>query len=147
MLVRVPQRTSTDCAIAVVATVMGTPYSYERVLADSARYQRFTSDGQFSAWWETYFWDSGFPNQYRPLSQLWQLVGTGEVAGMLMLGPTGGEKRGHVVAIDERGIINPATNWPDRIRSVDELLQEYVRLGCRYEPDKDFLAVRVGGAP
>jgi len=46
-----------------------------------------------------------------------------------------------VIAVDELGCINPATNWPERISTLDELLGEYVRLGSPYKPEPDFLAI------
>jgi hypothetical protein len=50
MIVRIPQRSENDCAICTVAMVMGPPYSYERVLADSNRYPKVSSDGKFLSW-------------------------------------------------------------------------------------------------
>jgi hypothetical protein len=143
MLIRVPQRTEDDCTIAVLATVMGLPYTYERVLADGLRYPRFNSDGSFSAWYETYLRDSGFPNEYRSLRHLAQAVSSGNEVGILMLFPNFAGQQAHVVAIDECGFINPSTGWPDRIGSLQELIQEYRRLGYEYTPDKDFLAVDI----
>jgi hypothetical protein len=140
MLTRVPQRIWGDCQIAIVATVMGQPYTYERVLADQERYPKFNSDGSFSAWYETYLRDSGFHNEYRLLSEADALVETGRVAGILTLAPTIG-RIGHVVAIDECGFINTSTNWPERIPSLNDLLYEYSRLGVQYLPDREFLAV------
>jgi len=140
MLTRVPQRTWGDCQIAVVATVMGQPYTYERVLADQERYPKFNSDGSFSAWWETYLRDSGFRNEYRDLSDADALIGNGEIGGILMLAPPTG-RIGHVVAIDECGFINPSTNWPERIPSLNDLVYEYSRLGVQYLPEREFLAV------
>lgn len=143
MLKRVCQRGDDDCAIAVVATVMGPPYTYERVLSDSLRYPHFPRDGRFSAWWETYLRGAGFSNEYHPLCQLRNLVTTADVAGILMLAPKVAGQAGHVVAVDEYGFINPSTNWPDRIASLHELISEYSRLGYEYEPDQDFLAVHL----
>jgi hypothetical protein len=149
MLKRVPQRRSDDCTIAVVATVMGPPYTYEKVLADSLRYPQFASDGRFFAWWETYLRDSGFPSEYRPLWQLPAVLANGDVAGILMLAPKVRGQPGHVVAVDKHGFINPSTNWPDRIGSLKELISECRRLGYDYEPEKDFLGVHLGrgGSP
>jgi hypothetical protein len=119
---------------------MGEPYTYERVLEDQERYPKVNSDGSYSAWWETYLRDSGFRNEYHDLSEARGLIGTGQIGGILMLAPTTG-KIGHVVAIDEYGFINPATNWPERIPTLNDLLQEYWRLGVQYLPDREFLAV------
>src|SRR5260370_41789734 len=99
MLIRVSQREEDDCTVAVVATVMGPPYTYEKVLADRLRYRLFNSDGSFSAWWETYLRESGFPNEYRPLGQLRQLVRSGTAVGILMLEPQVAGQHSHVVAV------------------------------------------------
>jgi hypothetical protein len=40
MIVRISQRTQDDCAICTVAMAMGSPYSYERVLADNVKYPK-----------------------------------------------------------------------------------------------------------
>src|SRR5579863_9964713 len=141
MLIRVSQRTEDDRTVAVVATVMGPPYTYERVLADRLRYRLFNSDGSFSAWWETYLRDSDFPNEYRPLGQLPQVVRSGTVVGILMLAPQVAGQQGHVVAVDEYGFVNPSTGWPDRISSLHELIQECRRLGHEYQAERDFLVV------
>jgi hypothetical protein len=146
MLIRVSQRTEDDCTVAVVATVMGPSYTYERVLADRCHYRLFNKDGSFSAWWETYLWESGYPNDYRPVAQLRQLVRSGTVIGILMLAPQVTGHHGHVVAVDEYGFINPSTGWPDRIGSQNELIQECRRLGHDYRPERDFLAVDVARA-
>jgi hypothetical protein len=39
-LTRVEQRREDDCSVAVVATVMGAPFVYERVLADNPNYAK-----------------------------------------------------------------------------------------------------------
>ncbi|MGO9641716.1 MAG: hypothetical protein ACLP1Y_10470 [Candidatus Acidiferrales bacterium] len=126
-----------------MATVMGSPYTYEKVLADRLRYRVFNSDGTVSAWWEPYLRESGFPNGYHPLSELRRLTSSGKFVGILMLAPQIAGQNGHVVAIDEGGFINPSTGWPDRIRSLRELIQECRRLGHEYEPEQDFLAVDI----
>jgi hypothetical protein len=120
---------------------MGPPYTYEQVLADCKKYGQVNSDAQFSAWWQNYLWDSGFPNDYYSLSELNRFVSGGKIVGILALAPTIDGQLGHVVAIDECGFINPATKWPDRIHGLTELLREYRRLGVRYQPEDDFLAV------
>lgn len=141
MLTRIPQRTDSDCVIATVATVMGTPYTYEQVRRGLERYPQLTPDGLHASWWETYLWDEKFPNEYHSTSRLQSIVGPpANIVGIVMLRPTAGT-RGHVIAVDEYGCINPATNWPNRIPTLDELLAEYLRLGCRYEPEEHFLAV------
>jgi hypothetical protein len=119
---------------------MGHPYTYERVLADQARYPKVNSDGLFLAWYETYLRDSGFRNEYHDMLEADALIGTGRIGGILRLAPPTG-RIGHVVAIDEYGFINPSTNWPERVPSLNDLLREYRRLGVEYLPDREFLAV------
>jgi len=121
---------------------MGAPYTYEKVLEDSERYPK-VSGALYLSWWETYLREEGFPNEYRPITELGSLVSTGEVAGIVMLTPVLGD-RGHVVAVDELGIINPATNWPTRIPNLNDLVSEYARLGCKYRVESIFLSVAVG---
>ena len=73
MIVRIPQRTQDDCAICTVAMVMGFPYSYERVFAYSAKYEKISSEGKFIAWWEPYFHDEGYEGINGPFL-LWYLL-------------------------------------------------------------------------
>jgi hypothetical protein len=115
MIVRIPQRTQEDCAICTVAMVMGPPYSYERVLGDSAKYPKITSNGKFSAWWEIYFRDEGFDNIYCHYGGLYALERQGgSVVGMLGM-DIPHLNRGHIVAIDELGVVDPADNAPDHV--------------------------------
>jgi hypothetical protein len=141
MLTRVPQRTDIDCITATVATVMGPPYTYERVRDAQKQYPQTTRNGLYASWWETYLWDEGFPNEYHSVSRLHSIVGPpANIVGIVMLRPLIGNL-GHVIAVDECGCLNPATNWQERIQTLDELLAEYVRLGCPYTPEQEFLAV------
>jgi len=139
MIKRIAQRKKEDCAICAVAMVMGEPFSYERVLRDSARYPAETEDGKFQAWWERYLADEGFQCVYRPFADLHQLPAFGgRVLGILvMMVPH--LKMGHVVAVDEVGIIDPADNAPDHVE-----IGEYVvnRLGEGFKFDEVFLAVQ-----
>jgi hypothetical protein len=115
MITRLPQRTQDDCAICTVAMVMGQPYSYERVLADSAKYPKFSSDGKFSAWWETYFRHEGFDGAYCRFDGLPALgLYGGDVVGMLGM-DIPHLNRGHIVAVDEIGVVDPADNAPDHV--------------------------------
>jgi hypothetical protein len=132
--------------IAVVATVMGRPYTYERVLADFELYPRINGDVSYQAWWETYLRDCGFSNEYHALSEMHHLVQTGLTVGIILLAPVTG-KAGHVVAVDECGLINPSTGWPQRIPSLRELLDECYRLGLEYRQEPDFLAVSLPQTP
>lgn len=115
MIILIPQRTQDDCAICAVAMVMGPPYSYERVLADSAKYQKISSEGKFSAWWETYFRDEGFESTYCYFDGLHALGQyRGAVAGMLGM-DVPHLNRAHIVAVDELGVVDPADNAPDHV--------------------------------
>lgn len=115
MIIRIPQRTPDDCAICTVAMAMGTPYTYERVLADSAKYPKTTSDGKFSAWWETYFRDEGFDSFYCYFDGLWALGQYGgAVAGMLGM-DIAHLRSMHIVAVDELGVVDPADNAPEHV--------------------------------
>jgi hypothetical protein len=141
MLARVPQKSDSDCVTATIATVMGPPYTYERVRRARERYPQITSDGLHASWWETYLWDERFPNEFHPVSRLQAIVGPpANSVGFVMLRPATGAQ-GHLIAVDEFGCINSATNWPERIPTLHELLDEYSRLGCRYIPEQEFLAV------
>ena len=114
MLIRVPQRDRADCAICVVSMIMGAPYPYERVLQDSYRYPKATPRGTYAAWWKTYLRDEGFDAQYR-------------FGGIHLLAAFGGELVGalcmeipyvrmvHVVAVNEVGVVDPATKAPDHM--------------------------------
>jgi hypothetical protein len=125
----------------MVATVMGLPYTYERVSKDQDRYPKLSADGLHVSWWETYLRDEGFPIEYHALLDLFPAVHAGVVVGIVMLSPVGGGNIGHVIAVDELGCINPATKWPERIATLDGLLGEYVRLGCPYRAEQEFLAI------
>jgi hypothetical protein len=115
MIVRIAQRTQDDCAICAVAMVMGPPYSYERVLTDSAKYPKITSDGKFPAWWEMYFRDEGFESIYCRFDGMYALGQYGgTVAGMLGM-DIPHLNRGHIIAVDELGVVDPADNAPDHV--------------------------------
>jgi hypothetical protein len=115
MIGRIPQRTKDDCAICTVAMVMGPPYSYECVLADGTKYSKISSDGKFSAWWETYFSDEGFEGFYCYFGgpdALGQYGGA--VVGMVGM-DIPHLNRGHIVAVDEFGLVDPADNAPNHV--------------------------------
>jgi|SRR5271165_2907056 len=84
MIIRILQRAKDDCAICVVAMIMGPPYSYERVREHSRKYPQTTPDGIFSAWWETYLRVEGFDVCYCRIDGLQALAYYGgEILGML----------------------------------------------------------------
>ncbi len=121
MIIRIPQRAQDDCAICSVAMVMGHPYSYERVVAESDKYPKQNSDGKFSAWWKTYLHDEGFENVYCYFDGLRGLgQHGGKVVGLLGM-DIPHRKSGHIVAVDEIGVVDPADNAPDHVP-----LDEYV---------------------
>lgn len=91
------------------------PYSYERVLADSVKYSKSSSEGKFSAWRETYLRDEGFENIYCHFNGLYALGSyDGAVVGLLGM-DIPHLKRGHIVAVDEIGVVDPADNAPDHV--------------------------------
>ena len=77
MIIRISQREQEDCAICAVAMVMGSPYDYERVRADSQKYPKESPDGKFPAWWETYLHDEGFDTCYCHFDGLYALPSYG----------------------------------------------------------------------
>jgi hypothetical protein len=123
--------------------VMGPPYSYERVLADSDRYAKTTGNGKFVSWWETYLRDEGFQIAYRPFLDLSRLSNSGgNVLGLLGMEFThlrkGHVRKGHVVAVDEFGVVDPAENAPAHVALQDYVLAR-IRDGAVFEVE--FLAV------
>ena len=66
MMEKISQRTQDDCAICVIAMVMGPPYTYERVFRDSKKYPRTDNEGHGLAWWKDYLNDEGFRAEHRP---------------------------------------------------------------------------------
>lgn len=75
--------------------------------------RNISSDGKFSAWWETYFRDEGFEGIYCYFDGLHALGQYGgAVVGMLGM-DIPRLNRGHIVAVDEFGVVDPADNAPD----------------------------------
>ena len=117
---------------------MGRPYSYERVLRDSRKYPHVLENGKFHAWWEPYLQEEGFRALYRAFLDLYDLPRfRGRVVGLLTMAVPH-IRMGHVVAVDELGIIDPAGGAPDHIK-----VSEYVlsRKPQGVTLDADFLAV------
>jgi len=139
MIQRIPQRTKDDCAICTVAMVMGQPYTYERVLNDSARYPKLTENGRFICWWQFYLEHEGFQTAWMPLSDLGALPsGVRAIIGM----DVPRLRRTHIAAVDELWVIDPADGAPPYIT-----LQEYfyVRSFDGFVFHNDLLAVRKDG--
>jgi hypothetical protein len=129
MIVRIPQRSQDDCAICTVAMVMGPPYSYERVLADSNRYPKVSSDGKFLSWWESYFYDEGYEGMYCRFDGIYALKDYGgTIVGMLGM-DLPHLKMMHIVAVDEIGVVDPADNAPDHV-PLGEYLQNRAQDGA-----------------
>jgi hypothetical protein len=121
--------------------VMGPPYSYERVLRDSAKYPQVLENVKFHAWWEPYLSAEGFRAVYRPFLDLCNLPRfRGRVVGLLGMTITHIRKR-HIVAVDELGIIDPADGAPDHIFYIEigNYINERESQGFTF--DDDFLAV------
>ncbi len=139
MIARIPQRKQDDCTICTVAMVMGSPYSYERVLADSSKYPKVSSDGKFSVWWETYLADEGFQAMWCKFEGLYALPQRhGEAVGVLSFDFPHLDK-GHVVTVDELGVVDPADNAPDHVPLSDYILSRILD-GAVFH--KEWLAVR-----
>ena len=134
MIVRIPQRTMDDCVICSVAMVTG--YTYERVLKDSESYERETPEGEFPAWWETYLKAEGYRTEYQDFMRLYDIVRhDGRVVGLLMMNFPA-KQASHIVAVDEQGIVDPATGARDHTP-----IEEYIgpRLADGAEFHKEFL--------
>ncbi|HTU44873.1 MAG TPA: hypothetical protein VMF91_07415 [Bryobacteraceae bacterium] len=141
MIIRIPQRRLDDCVICAVAMVMGPPYSYERVAADSDKYPKTSVEGKFPAWWETYLVEEGFDACYCRFNGLYALRNyTGAVVGLLGM-DIPHLNRGHVVAVDEVGVVDPADNAPDHVALADYIAS---RLPDGIVFHDVFLAVRKG---
>ena len=105
-----------------MTTLLGSEYDYERVLRDSRRYKQVNSDGTFPAWWETYFRDEGLDGCYCRFNGLSALPDAGgSIVGILGM-KIPHLNVGHLVAVDEVGVVDPADNAPDHVP-----LTEYVR--------------------
>ena len=66
MMEKISQRKDDDCTICVLAMVMGPPYTYERVLRDSEKFNRTDDQRHYLAWWWDYLNDEGFDRK-RPV--------------------------------------------------------------------------------
>jgi hypothetical protein len=118
MIERIPQREMDDCVICVAAMVMAAPYTYERVLADSHKYQKTNAQGKFIPWWETYLSDEGFRLGHwqwaeSDLDRLASAISglRDDAAGILTMNIPDVQRR-HLVAVDRMGIVDPATGEP-----------------------------------
>ncbi len=138
MIIRIPQRAKEDCIVCAVAMVMGHPYDYKRILRDSINYSAISADGKFLPWWEGYLRDEGFQITYRRFLDLYELPRfKGRVVGLLHMNIPY-LRAGHIVAVDELGIVDPADGAKDHIDIQDYVLS---RLEDGFVFDKEFLAI------
>lgn len=139
MIIRIPQRTQNDCAICTVSMVMGPDYPYERVVRDSAKYDKTGDNGTFVSWWETYLQDEGFEGMYCRFDGLYALNQYGgSVVGMLGM-DIPRLRMMHIVAVDELGVVDPADNAPHHV-PLDEYVRSRKRDGVIFHDE--WLAVR-----
>ena len=110
ILERVSQRAQEDCAICAVAMVLG--YDYEQVEADRARFSHLEDR---TAWWEQYLLEEGYPNEYRPLSDLYVVQSAGATGVGLVVMQNPRLKAGHVAVIDEVGVLDPSDGFPEHM--------------------------------
>jgi hypothetical protein len=106
-----------DCAICVVAMVMG--YSYERVFQDSLRYEKQLSNGKFFEWWVPYIQHQGRRVEFRPFEEAFGLCEKQRYAVGILGMTLPLLKRRHVVALDIAGVIDPADGCPDHMPLVN----------------------------
>jgi hypothetical protein len=119
--------------------VMAGPYTYERVLDDSSKYAKVSEDGKFFAWWEPYLRDEGFRTAYRPFLDLYSLPQfEGCVVGLLGM-DLPHLNAGHIVAVDELGIVDPANNAPDH-SDIAEYVLSHRSQGANFH--SEFLAIK-----
>src|ERR1035438_2678371 len=110
MMEKISQRTQDDSTICVLAMVMGPPYSYERVFEDGKQYPKTDNEGHGLAWWRGYLKDEGFEVEHRPLSDLRSfsdLASLPEGSRAMLVFQIPHMGIGHIVAIDESGVIDP----------------------------------------
>jgi len=133
-VVRIDQRTMDDCAICTVAMVLGD--TYEQVFAD--RWGRYAQVDNKTSWWELYFDEEGRRVKYLPLAERKVVqVNDSNVLGVLGLShPTA--RKGHVVVLDELGVVDPATGLPEHMGFAR---WRAARMSQGFVLDSDFLAV------
>jgi hypothetical protein len=122
---KISQRTTGDCVICVLAMVMGPPYTYEGVRQDSKKYSRTDGRGHFVPWWKEYLTDEGFEIEHRPLKDsksFSDLASIPENSRAMLVFRMPHLKIGHIVAIDECGVIDPQDH-PAEYKSVDDFRQ------------------------
>lgn len=111
-------------------------YRYERVLED--RQQRFPQFDNKTSWWEWYFLDEGRQIEYLPL-QARDLIQDHDsnVLGVIGL-KHHGHAMGHIVVLDELGVVDPAEGFPDHMSFAD---WRVAKLSQGFVLEPEFLAV------
>jgi len=140
---KISQRTRDDCVVCVVAMVMEPPYSYERVLEDSKKYQQTDDQGRFVAWWADYLKDEGFEVEHRAMSDpttFSDLASLPEGTRAMLVFRMPHLKINHIVAIDHRGVIDPQDH-PAEYQSVADF-QQIFRIEGWQLPYANFWLVR-----
>ena len=133
-VVSVNQRQRDDCAICTAAMVMS--YPYEQVLED--RHQRYPRFDDKTAWWEWYFQDEGRQIEYLPLQERDAIrANHSNVLGVIGL-KHHGLSVGHIVVLDELGVVDPADGLPDHMAFADWRI---ARLSQGFVLEREFLAV------
>ena len=117
---------------------MALDYPYERVLADSNRYEQRSSAGKFLEWWLGYIGDEGWKAERRPFLQMYDLWKS-PVQAIGILGMEFPQhQRRHIVAVDAAGVVDPADGFPDHIHLADYVLSRREQ-GAVF--DSDFLMI------
>jgi hypothetical protein len=140
---RISQRTEDDCVTCVLAMVMGPPYNYERVLQDSRKYQKTDKERRGLAWWVDYLKEQGFEIEQRSLSDLKSFSDLASLpvdSRAMLVFRIPHMKMGHIVAIDQFGVIDPQDH-PAEYRSVDDFRWIFRIEGWRLY-SRDFWLVR-----
>jgi hypothetical protein len=147
MMEKISQRTHDDCTICAVAMVMGPPYTYERVLQDSKRYPMADSEGHGLAWWKDYLHDEGFETEHGSLSDLRTLSDFSSLpkdSRAMLVFEIPHVRTGHIVAIDQFGVIDPQEH-PADYRSVTDFCEIFKIEGWRlYSPHFWLIRKRIG---
>ncbi len=114
--------------------VMGMPYTYEKVLGDSKKYAWTDGESRSLPWWREYLLDEGFEVTYPPLTDLRSFSDFASLAEntcALLVFQIPREQRGHIVAIDRHGIIDPMNN-PAFYQSVQDFSAIFRIEGWRF---------------
>lgn len=110
ILTKIPQRIKNDCSICSVAMALG--LEYEQV--ELARRVNYAHSPDNESWWEYYFRDLGLVFTYIHQRNLEDVVmRSGSVAAGLLVMHNHRLQAAHIVAIDERGVLDPSDGFPE----------------------------------